>query len=50
MPYIKVDQENTADINLHYTDRGAGQPVVLMHGYPLSGASWEKREQALLDA
>ncbi|CAL9455445.1 Non-haem bromoperoxidase BPO-A2 [Actinosynnema sp. ALI-1.44] len=50
MPYIKVGQENTADINLHYTDRGTGQPVVLIHGYPLSGASWEKQEQALLAA
>ncbi|WP_309111231.1 alpha/beta hydrolase [Saccharothrix sp.] len=50
MPYIKVGQENTADINLHYTDRGTGQPVVLIHGYPLSGASWEKQERALLDA
>jgi peroxiredoxin len=50
MPYITVGQENTAEIKLHYTDRGAGQPVVLIHGYPLSGASWEKQEQALLDA
>jgi non-heme chloroperoxidase len=50
MPYITVGQENTAEINLHYTDRGTGQPVVLIHGYPLSGASWEKQEQALLDA
>ncbi|MGH8963939.1 MAG: alpha/beta fold hydrolase [Actinomycetes bacterium] len=50
MPYITVGQENTAEIRLHYTDRGTGQPVVLIHGYPLSGASWEKQEQALLDA
>jgi non-heme chloroperoxidase len=50
MPYITVGRENTAEINLHYTDRGTGQPVVLIHGYPLSGASWEKQEQALLDA
>ena len=50
MPYIKVGQENTADINLHYTDRGAGRPVVLIHGYPLSGASWEKQEDRLLEA
>jgi non-heme chloroperoxidase len=50
MPYITVGHENTAEINLHYTDRGTGQPVVLIHGYPLSGASWEKQEQALLDA
>ncbi|HEY0695220.1 MAG TPA: alpha/beta fold hydrolase [Kribbella sp.] len=50
MPHITVGHENTAEINLHYTDRGTGQPVVLIHGYPLSGASWEKQEQALLDA
>jgi len=50
MPYVKVGQENTADINLHYTDRGTGQPVVLIHGYPLSGASWENQEDKLLEA
>lgn len=50
MPYITVGQENSAEINLHYTDQGTGQPVVLIHGYPLSGASWEKQEQALQDA
>ncbi|CCH32072.1 alpha/beta hydrolase [Actinosynnema sp. NPDC047251] len=50
MPYITVGRENSADIALHYTDRGTGRPVVLIHGYPLSGASWEKQEQALLDA
>ncbi|MBB5953899.1 peroxiredoxin [Saccharothrix tamanrassetensis] len=50
MPYITVGRENSADITLHYTDRGVGRPVVLIHGYPLSGASWEKQEQALLDA
>ncbi|HLU55370.1 MAG TPA: alpha/beta hydrolase [Pseudonocardia sp.] len=50
MPTITVGQENSADINLHYTDRGSGQPVVLIHGYPLSGDSWEKQEERLLDA
>lgn len=50
MPYVTVGHENSAEIKLHYTDRGAGQPVVLIHGYPLSGASWEKQEEALLDA
>nr|AFV52129.1 epoxide hydrolase-like protein [Streptoalloteichus sp. ATCC 53650] len=50
MPYITVGQENSAEIKLHYTDRGTGRPVVLIHGYPLSGASWEKQEQALLTA
>ena len=50
MPYVTVGHENSAEINLHYTDRGAGQPVVLIHGYPLSAGSWEKQEEALLDA
>lgn len=50
MPYITVGQENSAEIKLHYTDRGTGQPVVLIHGYPLSGASWEKQEDRLLEA
>jgi peroxiredoxin len=50
MSYITVGNENSTEIKLHYTDRGAGQPVVLIHGYPLSGASWEKQEQELLEA
>ncbi len=50
MGYITVGTENSTDIQLHYTDRGAGQPVVLIHGYPLNGASWEKQERALIDA
>jgi peroxiredoxin len=50
MATITVGTENSTEINLHYTDRGAGQPVVLIHGYPLSGASWEKQEERLLDA
>lgn len=47
---IKVGRENSNDIELHYEDHGAGRPVVLIHGYPLSGASWEKQVPALLDA
>jgi non-heme chloroperoxidase len=50
MSQITVGHENTEDITLHYTDRGTGQPVVLIHGYPLDGASWEKQEERLLDA
>jgi hypothetical protein len=37
MPAVRVGQENNADIEIHYEDHGAGQPVVLIHGYPLSG-------------
>ena len=48
--YIEVGQENTTPIDLYYEDHGSGRPVVLIHGYPLSGASWEKQVPALLDA
>jgi non-heme chloroperoxidase len=48
MPYITVGKENSADIELYYEDHGSGQPVVLIHGYPLSGASWEKQIPGLL--
>lgn len=50
MPYITVGEENSGDIELYYEDQGAGQPVVLIHGWPLSGASWEKQVFALLEA
>ena len=48
MPYITVGKENSGDIELYYEDHGSGDPVVLIHGYPLSGASWEKQVSALL--
>jgi non-heme chloroperoxidase len=50
MGFITVGKENSTNIDLYYEDRGAGQPVVLVHGYPLDGRSWEKQTQALLDA
>src|SRR5450755_3801466 len=48
--YIKVGQENSTPIELYYEDHGSGKPVVLIHGYPLNGASWEKQTAALLVA
>ena len=50
MSLITVGQENSTSIDLFYEDHGSGQPVVLIHGYPLDGRSWEKQEAALLDA
>ena len=50
MGFIKVGTENTTDIELYYEDHGTGQPVVLIHGYPLDGGSWEKQSAALLNA
>ena len=49
MPYITVGTENSAPIELYYEDHGEGQAVVLIHGYPLDGHSWEKQARALLD-
>jgi non-heme chloroperoxidase len=48
--YINVGQENSTPIELYYEDYGSGSPVVLIHGWPLSGASWEKQVAALLAA
>ncbi len=47
---ITVGQENSTPIQLYYEDHGTGAPVVLIHGWPLSGASWEKQVAALLAA
>jgi pimeloyl-ACP methyl ester carboxylesterase len=47
---ITVGKENSTPIELYYEDHGSGSPVILIHGWPLSGASWEKQTAALLDA
>ncbi len=49
MPYVKVGQENSGSIDLYYEDHGSGRPVVLIHGYPLSGRAWDKQVAVLLD-
>jgi pimeloyl-ACP methyl ester carboxylesterase len=50
MAKIAVGTENGTPIELYYQDRGAGPPVVLIHGWPLSGRSWEKQVPALIEA
>jgi non-heme chloroperoxidase len=50
MGMINVGKENSTSIDLYYEDHGAGAPVVLIHGWPLSGAAWEKQTVALLKA
>ncbi len=50
MPYVNVGKENSSDIDLYYEDHGSGKPIVVIHGYPLSGASWEKQLPVLLNA
>lgn len=48
MSYIDIGKENSTSVHLYYEDHGSGQPVVLIHGYPLSSASWEKQIPVLL--
>jgi non-heme chloroperoxidase len=50
MPHVTVAKENSGNTDLYYEDHGSGHPVVLIHGYPLNGASWEKQTAALLAA
>lgn len=50
MPFVTVGQENSAPIELYYEDHGSGRPVVLIHGFPLSGRAWERQQRALLAA
>jgi non-heme chloroperoxidase len=48
MAFVNVGKENSMPIDLYYEDHGSGSPVVLIHGFPLSGRAWEKQERALL--
>lgn len=50
MPFVKVGEENSGAIELYYEDHGSGRPVVLIHGYPLSGRAWDRQVPMLLEA
>jgi pimeloyl-ACP methyl ester carboxylesterase len=50
MPYLPVAKENSGNIDLYYEDHGAGKPVILIHGWPLSGRGWEKQIPVLVNA
>lgn len=50
MAFLKVGEENSAPVELYYEDHGSGDPVVLIHGWPLSGRSWENQVPALVEA
>ena len=50
MATITVGTENSAPVELYYEDHGSGQPVVLIHGYPLDGNSWELQSRELIGA
>lgn len=48
--FVTVGSADDKPVELHYQDIGSGAPVVLIHGYPLDGDSWEKQTTALLEA
>jgi non-heme chloroperoxidase len=48
MPYLFAGTENDEPIEIYYENHGSGDPVVLIHGYPLNGNSWERQERELL--
>ncbi|MFI7669137.1 alpha/beta fold hydrolase [Nocardia sp. NPDC049526] len=50
MATITVGTENSTPIELYYEDHGTGQPIVLIHGYPLDGHSWERQSRELIAA
>lgn len=50
MAQLKVGAENNSPIELYYEDHGSGKPVVLIHGWPLSGRAWEAQVPALVEA
>ena len=50
MSYLTIGEENSGSIDLYYEDHGAGPPVVLIHGYPLSSRAWDRQVPVLLEA
>jgi non-heme chloroperoxidase len=50
MPFVRVGTENSMPVDLYYEDHGTGMPVVMVHGFPLSGRAWERQERALVSA
>ncbi|WP_186576920.1 alpha/beta fold hydrolase [Aquibacillus kalidii] len=50
MAKVTVGHENGIEVEIHYEDVGVGRPVVLIHGWPLSGRSWERQVPALVEA
>jgi non-heme chloroperoxidase len=46
MPFVTTRDH----VNLHVKDMGSGKPVILIHGWPLTGDMWEYQTLALLEA
>jgi non-heme chloroperoxidase len=50
MAYLSVGTENSGSVDLYYEDHGSGEPIVLIHGYPLSSRAWDKQVPVLVEA
>ena len=50
MSRLIVGTSGRHDVEVYYEDHGEGRPVVLIHGWPLSGKSWENQVGPLVDA
>ena len=50
MPYATVATQDDQPVELYYETQGTGKPVVLIHGWPLSGRAWEAQLPALVEA
>ncbi len=51
MPYLdRTTGTDLSDIKIYYEDYGTGKPIILIHGWPLSGAMWEYQVPVLIDA
>lgn len=48
MPFLQTTAAPTTE--LYYDDSGKGQPIVLIHGWPLSHRMWEPQVNALTEA
>jgi non-heme chloroperoxidase len=49
MPYLNNTQTSN-EVKIFYEDHGAGRPVILIHGWPLSHRSWDGQVTALTEA
>ncbi len=50
MSYIKIKDQSGEIAKIHYQDVGEGQPVLLIHGWPLSLEMWEYQINDLVNA
>lgn len=50
MSFIETTSTEKGNLQLYYEDYGEGQPVILIHGWPLSGQMWEYQVEEIVNA